>query len=152
MKRTKTVHSIAWCSACLILAVLSCRHNPEATSVPSSSTNIFYLDTIHQFGDIPLSSPVDSFDFRLYNPTARPVVVLAARPSCECTMAKYDPSPIAPGDTSIIRVIYDGRNQPKGYFYRTVDVYTNASESPQMLSITGYLTEVSPKSEADSVR
>lgn len=100
---------------------------------------VSFADTLHDFGVIPLSSPVDSFDFWYKNTGKRPLVVLGLQTSCHCTVASHDFHPVQPGDSSYIRVTYDGRGRSAEYFEKSITVYTNASDRPQRLIIRGRL-------------
>lgn len=113
--------------------------NKEKQTNERNIARIAFADTLHDFGSIPLSAPVDSFDFRYRNTGKQPLVVLGLRTSCHCTVATYDARPVQPGDSSYIRVTYDGRGRQAEYFEKSVLVYTNASERPQQLLIRGRL-------------
>lgn len=127
---------------CLGMALLvSACQGGKVKRIPEASVSslIVWRDTLHDFGSIPLSASVDSFDFRYRNTGKQPLVVLGLRTSCHCTVATYDARPVQPGDSSYIRVTYDGRGRQAEYFEKSVQVYTNASERPQQLVIRGKL-------------
>lgn len=115
----------------------SCNGKHNSTSQAEQGESLCFLDTIHDFGTLPHENPIDSFDYRFVNNTAHPVVVLSTRPSCDCTRADYPHSPVLPGDTSHIRVIYDGRGRGGEYFSKTVTVVTSASFDEISLVLTG---------------
>ena len=94
---------------------------------------------MHHFGSIPLSQPVDSFDFRFRNEGPGRLVILGHKSPCHCTLVKYTQQPIEPGEMSFVRVIYDGRGRPAEYFNKSVLVYTNASALPVKLAFDGRL-------------
>ena len=98
-----------------------------------------FVDTVHHFDDISLGNPIDSFDFKFVNTSDRLIVVLDVKTSCHCTTAKYPHAPVEPGDTSYIRVIYDGTGRKPEYFYKTTTVYTSATNELIRLHIDGQL-------------
>lgn len=117
----------------------SCKRKYKDTSNIVSRTYIHFLDTINHFNRISLDNAVDSFDFQFVNMSNQPLVILSAKTSCECTIAKYPKIPVMPADTSYIRVIYDGRGRKPEYFNKSVTVVSSASFDEIVLEITGEL-------------
>ena len=124
---------------CGCLMVSSCGNRSKNVSSINNFSAIAFLDTLHDFGIIPLASPVDSFDFWYKNTGESPLVVLGLQTSCHCVAATYDTRPVQPGDSSYVRVTYDGRGRSAEYFEKSVAVYTNASDRPQRLVVRGRL-------------
>ena len=124
-------------SLCLI--GISCVHKTNNETSFLNKSGICFLDTLHDFGIIPMDSPVDSFDFRFVNTLDHPIVILSAKTSCECTSATYPHIPVMPDDTSYIRVIYNGNGREAEYFNKSVKVTSSASDIDVMLEITGEL-------------
>lgn len=124
----------------MLLPFFSCR---QAASPPTSSNaqtaDISFNDTLHDFGIIPLSHPIDSFDFAFTNRGKGRLVVLGVETSCHCTKAFYPHTPIEPGGQAYIRVVYDGRGRQAEYFNRSVRVITNAAKECVTLGIRGNL-------------
>ena len=126
----------------LVLTIcISCRNRISSPSVSHrlSSAGICFADTVHDFGIIPLSQPVDSFDFVFRNTEQGMLVVLGVKVSCHCTRAVFPHTPIASGQQSYIRVFYDGRGRRPEYFNKSVQVYTNARTECITLNIMGRL-------------
>lgn len=124
---------------CGCVMVSSCGNKSKNVSSKNNFSAIAFPDTLHDFGIIPLTSPVDSFDFWYKNIGGRPLVVLGLQTSCHCITATYDARPVQPGDSSYVRVTYDGRGRSAEYFEKSVTVYTNASDCPQRLIVRGRL-------------
>lgn len=128
---------IAWV---FTLLSASCQSKPKTTSEVSDDLySIEFKDTMHHFGIIHQENPIDSFDFEFTNTGTTLIVILAARTSCKCTAVKYLPKPIKPGDTSYVRVIYDGTGRNPEYFNKSVFIYTNASDKELQLRFDGVL-------------
>lgn len=131
-------------SAATLLSVLillaSCRdRTSSSTRHRLPSAGICFADTVHDFGIIPLSQPIDSFDFVFRNTGQGMLVVLDVKTSCHCTKAVFPQSPIAPGQQAYIRVFYDGHGRSPEYFNKSVKVYTNARARYMVLNIKGEL-------------
>lgn len=123
----------------LCLMGVSCVHKVNNEKSFQNKSGICFLDTIHDFGTIPMDVPVDSFDFRFVNILDHPIVILSAKTSCECTSATYPHIPVMPDDTSYIRVKYNGNGREAEYFNKSVKVTSSASDIDVMLEITGEL-------------
>lgn len=123
----------------LAVSLFSSCSPATSSSTTSSSQDVVFIDTLHHFGEIPLSSPIDTFDFKFVNSSQYAVLVFGAKPSCECTHAFYTHDPVMPGDTSFIRVIYDGSGRQPEYFNKTVSVTLSCLEEDVILSFDGEL-------------
>lgn len=130
-------------TALLLILVFStsCRNRTSSSSVRPQlpAAGISFADTVHDFGIIPLSQPVDSFDFVFRNTGQGLLVILDVKTSCRCTEAVFPQAPIGPGEQSYIRVFYDGRGRSPEYFRKSVQVYTNAQAACIRLNIMGRL-------------
>lgn len=127
-------------SGIVLMGLTSCNqqaHKQNGNSIRFGG--IEFMDTIHHFGEIRMESPVDSFDFKFVNKSERLLVILDARTSCHCTKVDFLRKPIQPGDTSFIRVTYDGTGRTAEHFNKSVTIYTNVADKMINLRIDGYL-------------
>lgn len=123
-----------------LFLLLSCQvPQDRADNKITAQVQISFADTLHDFGIIPLSAPIDSCDFWIKNTGKRPLVVLGLQTSCHCVKANCSARTIQAGDSACVRVTYDGRGHGEEYFGESVLVYTNASELPQRLIVRGQL-------------
>lgn len=122
----------------LVSFLLSC-NNKRKNDTHLKANSIEFIDSIHNFGIIPIEKPIDSIDFKFVNKGNDLLVILNAKPSCHCTRVKYPKYPINPGDTSYVRVIYDGTGRSPEFFNKSVSVYTNAAFESIRLYINGQL-------------
>ena len=92
----------------------------------------------------------DSEPFRVFtftNTGTEPVLITNARGSCGCTVPSYSKAPVAPGESSEIKVRYDTHRL--GQFRKRVTLTTNVPGDPIVLTIKG---KVDPKpAEPDAV-
>ena len=85
----------------------------------------------------------DSDPFRVFkfkNTGNGPLLITNARGSCGCTVPSYSKAPVAPGETSEIKVRYDTHRI--GQFRKRVTLTTNVEGDPIILTIKG---KVEPK-------
>lgn len=85
----------------------------------------------------------DSEPFRVFtftNTGTEPVLITNARGSCGCTVPSYSKAPVAPGESSEIKVRYDTHRL--GQFRKRVTLTTNVPGDPIVLTIKG---KVDPK-------
>lgn len=133
-------HQLTFGAILCLLSLTSCANRTSREqSKPVKFGKVQFFDTVHHFGHIPIENPVDSFDFKFVNISDRMVVVLDAKTSCHCTKVDYSRKPIQAGDTSYIRVIYDGTGRQPEFFNKSVTVYTSAANDFIHLRIDGEL-------------
>ncbi len=95
-----------------------------------------WLETSYDFGAFDEDMGKVSTDFHLVNTGDEPLIIYAARASCGCTIPSYSKEPIAPGDTAVIKVVYDPSGRP-GKFNKKVKVETNSNHRHTILEING---------------
>ena len=95
-----------------------------------------WLDTTHDFGAFDEALGVVRCTFDVVNAGDEPLVVLAARANCGCTVPQFSDRPVAPGDTARITVGFDPTGRP-GRFSKNVVVTTNATPAKTTLVIKG---------------
>ncbi len=93
-----------------------------------------YDRTEHDFGDILWKKAV-SVRFTVTNKGSEPLVINFAGTDCGCTVAEWTQTPIAPGKHGEITATFDAGLL--GRFHKFVEVYTNMSDEPQYLTLTG---------------
>ena len=123
----------------LLLLLTCCSRSSNNGRTHELAGSIHFLDTVHSLGVLQTDNPVDSFDFRFVNTGSHPVVILATRSSCECTSASYPMVPVLPGDTSYVRVTYNGRGRKPEFISKSVSVTSSASVNDVLLEIYGEL-------------
>ena len=111
----------------LLTALLFLYQQAEAQKIRSednslNSGKVQWLPQQISAGDVPFGKPV-SFDFEVKNVSSENLMLLQVRSSCFCTSAEFSKQPVAPGQSTIIKVTYDGARE--GDFYRIVTVLTN---------------------------
>ncbi len=95
----------------------------------------------HSFGTFSESNPLVSCVFKFKNTGDAPLVINQAIASCGCTVPTFTEKPIAPGDSGVVKVTYNGKGRYPGRFKKVVTVMTNAKSRLVRLYIDGNMTE-----------
>ncbi len=117
--------------------------NPVNTPVEAPSgptTTISYSEEVHDFGTIKQDSENEHI-FKFTNTGTEPLLISNARGSCGCTVPQYPTEPIAPGQSSEIKVVYKPGKQ-KGNQSKTVTVTANTTPAQTRLQISANVEEI----------
>lgn len=87
-------------------------------------------ETTHDFGTLAFNGD-GNCQFVVTNTGTEPLVISECKKSCGCTTPQCDSNPIAPGETSIIKVKYDTKRS--GPFNKSVTVTSNAVNEPVLV-------------------
>lgn len=91
-------------------------------------------------GQVEWKHPVD-IKFTISNEGNQPLVLTDVQPDCDCTVARWTETPIAPNEKGEVNVTFDA--SLLGTFDKSVAVYTNAEPHVTYLHFTGQvMTEV----------
>jgi hypothetical protein len=135
--------SLLFCS--LLLVAKTSAQTLKAVDNSQNAGKVEWLDRQITTGSVPFGQPVTR-EFKVKNISSENLMILQVKSSCYCTVTEWDRNPIAPGQTSLIKITYD--SQREGDFYRIVSVITNFDSMQSVpLALVG---KVDKKSEADS--
>lgn len=104
------------------------------------TTTIAYSEEVHNFGNIKQDSENEHV-FKFTNTGTEPLIISSAKGSCGCTVPEYPTEPIAPGESSEIKVVYKPGKQ-KGSQTKTVTVNANTTPAQTLLKISADVEEV----------
>lgn len=93
-------------------------------------------ESLHDFGAFSEDVGPVECDIPVVNTGDEPLRITNARATCGCTRPTFDPSPVAPGDTTWVRVVYDPSGRP-GRFTKKVYIYTNTVPDKSAVVIKG---------------
>jgi len=116
----------------LSVFLLSCR-NEEGKRARGDAI-ITFADTIYEYGEIPFKGNGEC-EFAFRNTGKTPLVLTHVKSTCGCTIPEWPSEPIKAGEQGIIKVSYD--TQRVGTFYKSIYVYSIASNGVQKLYIRG---------------
>ena len=89
---------------------------------------------VHEFGVVLWKHPATA-TFTVKNDGNKPLVISNVTTSCGCTIADWTKTPIAPGETGVVKSTFDAK--ALGHFYKDIGVYCNASDRPIYLMLSG---------------
>jgi hypothetical protein len=88
-----------------------------------------------EMGDIPFGIPVEG-TIEAHNISSEELVLLEVTTGCRCTVTEWTKTPIPPGQSGFIRVVFDA--QKEGPFYKIIGIRTNFDPDTQLaLSMVG---------------
>lgn len=99
-----------------------------------NSPKITFDKTVHDFGELVQYAPA-SCEFKFYNKGKAPLILSDVSASCGCTVPSWSKSPIMPGDSGVIKVIYS--TAETGVIDKQVTVFSNATKKPLSLELRG---------------
>ena len=107
------------------------------------SPKISFETLKYDFGTIKEADGKVSTVFKFQNLGQQPLMLKNVSSSCGCTTPSYPREPILPGKGGEIKAVFDPANRP-GRFIKHITVYTNASDQPITLEISGNVEKRPP--------
>ena len=117
---------------------------PNAKSIqPSIQTSLVFEKTTHDYGTMAQGAD-GHCEFKFTNTGKAPLTLSNVTASCGCTVPDWPREPIAPGNSSSIKVKYN--TAIVGAFNKSITVNSNAANNPIVLQVKGNVT--APKSQS----
>ena len=115
-------------------------HNPASTkpmtAEDSARMPIIAFDTLeHNFGEFKEGEEV-TYEFRFTNKGKGSLLITEVKATCGCTTPYYPKNIIKPGESDVIKVVYDSDGRP-GAFRKGVTVTSNTYPNTTKLVIAG---------------
>lgn len=95
-----------------------------------------WLERHHDFGVFMEKDGKVTCQMRVVNSGTEPLLIVKAQAGCGCTATTYTESPIEPGDTTAVNIIYNPSGRP-GQFSKQVIIFTNTVPKRTVLEIMG---------------
>lgn len=89
-----------------------------------AKVKIVFAQEEHDFGRVTEGEKVGWY-FKYKNEGDSDLIIKRASASCGCTVPEFDRKPLAPGEESTLKVIYDSRGR-SGLEIKTVTIESNA--------------------------
>lgn len=80
---------------------------------------------------------VQTREIYVKNEGDEPLTIIKTFASCSCTRVKFPRAPIAPGDSAVMTVIFDGHNRKPGIVDKVFRITSNADNSIVGVLVTG---------------
>ncbi len=107
--------------------------NLENATAVAGSPKVVVDNATHDFGDLNLNDKAEH-TFVIKNEGNADLLILDAKPSCGCTVPdNYTKTPIKPGETGIVPVVYNAT--ATGVQQKTVTLTTNSATGSEVLTI-----------------
>lgn len=106
----------------------------------SAQAVLSFSKTSHNFGRFSEDKP-QTAEFTFTNTGDKPLVIQQAAASCGCTVPTFTQTPIAPGKTGHIKVVFNGKGKFPGQFKKSITIRSNASNSLVRIYVEGDLQE-----------
>lgn len=117
-----------------LLSVINLFGQPAQDANQKNAPDIVLDKTVYDFGTIGYGSN-GSFEFKVKNAGAQPLIISNVQKSCGCTSVDWTKDPIKQGQTGIIKVTYDTKRI--GTFTKNLTVYSNAKTPTVVLTFKG---------------
>ncbi|MFO7669554.1 MAG: DUF1573 domain-containing protein [Bacteroidales bacterium] len=117
----------------LTLNLAGCNESPEQKA-KEKGEEIWFEEVVHDYGEI--SEDGDGrWTFVFRNLGKEPIVINRVRSTCGCTVPAWPREPVEPEGSGEITVEYN--TAQAGTFFKSLYVYSSASNSPVKLQIKG---------------
>jgi len=106
-----------------------------AAANPENAPIIKFEKTSYDFGKITDGEKV-TYDFKFTNAGKSPLIISNATASCGCTVPEFPHKPIIPGETSVIKVVFNSQGK-SGMQNKVVTVTSNTVPTTTEVYLTG---------------
>ncbi|HOY30795.1 MAG TPA: DUF1573 domain-containing protein [Bacteroidales bacterium] len=110
----------------------------QADKPQTNSPVISFDKLVHDYGTIKQGSD-GTCEFTFKNTGKEPLILSNVKSSCGCTVPTWPKDPIIPGQSGVIKVVYDTKRV--GIISKTITVISNAETGTVTLSIKGNVIE-----------
>ncbi len=118
----------------IILIVSACVQNKKLAVFGDENNQLSFVSINKDLGVITEGERVE-FEYEFTNTGKSPISILNAVPTCGCTSAEFDETPIPPNNKGKIKVSFDSRGK-KGINKKDIVVQTNLSEPNDIIVLS----------------
>ena len=106
-----------------------------AVTAALDTTSVQLIDSVYNFGTVTEGEKV-TYNFRFKNAGGKALVISSTSASCGCTVPEKPEKPILPGETGIIKVVFNSKGKV-GHNDKKITVVANTQPSFPPLLLTG---------------
>jgi hypothetical protein len=120
-----------------LIAVVFCFSLLNLTAQQAQGTSkdsVIFEKLVHDYGTIEQGAD-GGCEFVFTNKGEKPLLLTNVRASCGCTAPTWPREPILPGETGVIKVVYN--TNIVGVFSKVISVNSNAANSMVTLTVKG---------------
>ena len=126
--------------------LLACNNSTSTGNATASTTAASNSDApvmkfekeTHDFGKIKIGDKIN-YDFKFTNTGKSPLIIKDARASCGCTIPTWPKTPIKPGESAAIKVIFDSKTK-MGLQDKQIVITANTNPAQNMVHLIGEVT------------
>jgi len=138
-----------------LLVIFACKNpspvihlNPYSAADSSNFTEIQWLDTIVNFGTMPMGE-TKVVTFRMRNIGNKPLTISNVQAGCGCTVPDYTKGAIAPGAVGFVSGSFDSNKAHPGEVRKSIFVTTNSKNGiNKTLIFTGIIESANAASNS----
>ncbi|MDP4282974.1 MAG: DUF1573 domain-containing protein [Bacteroidota bacterium] len=127
---------------CILSILFSCNiRNTKyklGTNMPGNfndTTSVQMIDSIYDFGRVPEGEKV-VYNYHFRNTGKNSLIIASATASCGCTVPEKPEEPIKPGETGVLKVVFNSQGRA-GKVNKEINVVSNAYPQFPVLQLTG---------------
>ena len=129
------VLSMLLATAFAITAVPSQAQKMKIGDPTRNSGKVEWIPMQIETGEVPFGIPVER-RYEVKNVYTEDLVILDVKSGCHCTVVDWTKSPISPGQSGEIKIVFDALKE--GEFYKVIAITTNFDPDMSIaLSMTG---------------
>lgn len=137
----------------LILTALAscngCQNASKAGKATTVGAMADFQEASCNIGLFQASDSIHTVNIWIKNIGDAALIITESFTSCGCTVASILKTEINPGDSSMVKIRYNGHDKPLGRVSQGVVVFSNAVNSPTRIAIEGYMTGNDSKTDND---
>ena len=107
----------------------------QAVTAALDTTSVQLIDSVYNFGTVTEGEKV-TYNFRFKNAGHKALVISSTSASCGCTVPEKPEKPILPGETGVIKVVFNSKGKV-GHNDKNITVVANTQPSFPPLLLTG---------------
>lgn len=108
---------------------------------PNAPVINFEVET-HDFGELD-EGPKAAYEFTFTNNGEEPLILKNVKASCGCTTPQWPKEPIMPGQTGMVKAIYNTKGRV-GKFTKVITITSNATKPTKQIYIKGNVLKADP--------
>ncbi|MES2827999.1 MAG: DUF1573 domain-containing protein [Bacteroidota bacterium] len=106
----------------------------------ASTAELTFANSTYNFGTIKKGEIV-TYAFKFTNTGREPLIITDALATCGCTVPEIPKTPIKPGESGEIKVVFNSAGKPIGPLTKPVTVSSNALNGAVQITLIGEIKE-----------
>lgn len=119
----------------ILLIAASCLAWLGAGAQQYEGAHLKFESSFHNFGSVPRWGGDLVWEFEYTNDGSAPLVIVRAQTTCSCLKVSHSKRPLAPGETAVIRVVYEPHKNEPGAFSKVIQIYSNSVSGRELITV-----------------